>query len=65
MWYDKHSRDLPWRENIDFYSVYISEVMLQQTKVETVIPYYNKWLNEYPTIDSVAFSNLDDLLKLW
>ena len=65
MWYDKHSRDLPWRENIDFYSVYLSEVMLQQTKVETVIPYYNKWLNEYPTIDSVAFSNLDDLLKLW
>ena len=39
--------------------------MLQQTKVETVIPYYKKWLNKYPTLETVALSNIDDLLKLW
>ena len=64
-WYDQNKRDLPWRKYNDLYHVYLSEVMLQQTKVETVIPYYIRWLNKYPTIESVALSNLDDLLKLW
>ena len=64
-WFDIHRRDLPWRKYKDVYHVYLSEVMLQQTKVETVIPYYEKWLKQYPTIKSVALSNQDDLLKLW
>jgi len=64
-WYDQNKRDLPWRKYNDLYHVYLSEVMLQQTKVETVIPYYKRWLKKYPTIESVALSNLDDLLKLW
>ena len=64
-WYDINRRDLPWRECKGFYPVYLSEVMLQQTKVETVIPYYKKWLNKYPTLETVALSNIDDLLKLW
>ena len=64
-WYDINRRDLPWRECKGFYPIYLSEVMLQQTKVETVIPYYKKWLNKYPTLETVALSNIDDLLKLW
>ena len=64
-WFDANKRDLPWRKYNDFYHVYLSEVMLQQTKVETVIPYYNNWLKQYPTLESVALSNLDDLLKIW
>jgi len=64
-WFDINMRDLPWRKYNDLYHVYLSEVMLQQTKVETVIPYYKKWLKQYPTIESVALSNVDDLLKLW
>ena len=64
-WYDQNKRDLPWRKFNNLYHVYLSEVMLQQTKVKTVIPYYKRWLKKYPTIESVALSNLDDLLKLW
>ena len=64
-WYDQNKRDLPWRKNKNIYHVFLSEVMLQQTKVKTVIPYFNRWLNKYPTIESVALSNLEELLKLW
>ena len=64
-WYDKNKRDLPWRKTNDPYKIWLSEVMLQQTKVETVIPYYNNWLKNYKTIQSVAQANLDELLKIW
>jgi len=64
-WYDQNKRDLPWRKSQDPYKIWLSEVMLQQTQVETVIPYYKNWLKNYPTIQSVANANLDDLLKIW
>ena len=53
-WYSLNKRDLPWRRTSDPYKIWLSEVMLQQTQVETVIPYYEKWINHYPTIKSVA-----------
>jgi A/G-specific adenine glycosylase len=64
-WYDREKRLLPWRETLDPYKIWLSEVMLQQTQVNTVIPYFKKWLIHYPTIQSVAEAKLDDLLKLW
>ena len=65
LWYDVHKRKLPWREINDTYKTWLSEVMLQQTQVNTVIPYYKKWIKKYPTLLSVANSDIDDLLKLW
>ena len=64
-WYDHNKRDLPWRTSNLFYPVYVSEVMLQQTQVKTVIPFYTKWFIRFPSIESVAVSNIDELLKLW
>ena len=56
---------MPWRSTNDPYKIWLSEIMLQQTQVKTVIPYYNKWVKKYPTLESVAKSNIDDLLKIW
>lgn len=64
-WYDKNKRDLPWRRFKDPYKIWLSEVMLQQTQVKTVIPYYKRWLNEFGTIQDVANAELDSLLKAW
>ncbi|MEE2876552.1 MAG: A/G-specific adenine glycosylase [Candidatus Neomarinimicrobiota bacterium] len=64
-WYDGNARDLPWRGENDPYRIWLSEVMLQQTRVETVIPYYNRWLKRFPTLESVAKSERDQLLKAW
>ena len=64
-WYDHNKRDLPWRKSKLFYPVYLSEVMLQQTQVKIVIPFYTKWLIRFPSIESVTQSNIDELLKLW
>ena len=64
-WYDSNSRDLPWRRTNDLYKIWISEVMLQQTRVETVVPYYLRWVEKYKTIKSVAKADNLKLLKLW
>ena len=64
-WYDANKRDLPWRETNDPYKIWLSEVMLQQTQVNTVIPYYKKWIERYPNLKPVAAAKLDNLLKLW
>ena len=64
-WFYSNKRNLPWRKTNDPYKIWISEVMLQQTKVDTVIPYYNKWIILFPTIEHVAKANLDLLLKCW
>ena len=64
-WYSKHKRDLPWRHSKDPYKIWLSEIMLQQTQVDTVIPYYKKWLNKYPTLKDVAHAAEGDLLKIW
>ncbi|MDF2669926.1 MAG: A/G-specific adenine glycosylase, partial [Paenibacillus sp.] len=64
-WYKKHNRDLPWRRTRDPYSIWISEVMLQQTRVDTVIPYYNRFVDKFPTIEALADAPEEEVLKLW
>tara|TARA_B100000029_G_scaffold375236_1_gene369580 strand:+ start:22347 stop:23435 length:1089 start_codon:yes stop_codon:yes gene_type:complete len=64
-WYRKNCRNLPWRKDKDPYKIWLSEVMLQQTKVSTVIPYYNNWLKRFPTIQHVASSDIDEVIKIW
>jgi A/G-specific adenine glycosylase len=58
-------RDLPWRRTRDPYRVWVSEVMLQQTRVDVVIPYYERWLEQFPTIDDLAAASTDDVLRVW
>lgn len=64
-WYDAHAADLPWRENQDAYRVWLSEIMLQQTQVETVKPYFARFLAAFPTVHALAAAPLSDVLKLW
>jgi A/G-specific adenine glycosylase len=64
-WYDRHKRDLPWRRGNDPYHIWVSETMLQQTQVETVIPFYERFLTRWPTLASLAEAQLDDVLKMW
>jgi A/G-specific adenine glycosylase len=68
-WYDRHRRVLPWRarrgEPADPYAVWLSEIMLQQTTVRAVAPYYARFLARWPTVDALAAAPLDDVLKLW
>jgi A/G-specific adenine glycosylase len=64
-WYQDHARSLPWRDNPDPYSVWISEVMLQQTRVETVLPYYERWMARFPTLASLAGASQHEVLSAW
>lgn len=64
-WFDRHKRSLPWRRSLDPYPVWLSEVMLQQTRVETVIPYFERFLARFPTVDDLAAAPLDEVLALW
>jgi len=64
-WFGVNQRDLPWRRTHDPYAIWISEIMLQQTQVKTVIPYYERWMRELPTIASFAAAKSQRVLKLW
>ena len=64
-WYKKNKRDLPWRANKDPYSIWLSEVMLQQTTVVAVIPYYEKFLKKFPTVKDLAKASEHDVLEAW
>ncbi len=64
-WYDAHKRTLPWRDIHDPYRTWVSETMLQQTRVETVLGYYARFLERFPTIAALSDAPLDDVLKLW
>ncbi len=64
-WYKHHARILPWRETNDPYAIWISEIMLQQTRVEAVIPYFQRWLAAFPTLPALASASIDDVLKQW
>lgn len=64
-WYRKHRRDLPWREHPDAYRVWVSEIMLQQTRVEAVKPYYERFLEAFPDVAALAEAEEDKLLKMW
>lgn len=64
-WYETNKRVLPWRETSDPYRIWVSEIMLQQTKVDTVIDYYHRFLEKYPTIFDLAAATEEDVLKSW
>ena len=64
-WYAQNHRPLPWRRKRDPYCIWVSEVMLQQTQVDTVIPYYLRFVERFPTIESVAESDLQAVLTMW
>src|SRR5438445_10619415 len=64
-WYRQHGRDLPWRQTSDPYKILVSEVMLQQTQVERVIPKYHEFLERYPTLQDLAEAPIDDVRKAW
>ncbi len=64
-WYSRNARDLPWRRTRDPYAIWVSEIMLQQTRVETVIPYYERWMARFPSVRSLAQASLDEVLRMW
>ena len=64
-WFRANGRDLPWRQTRDPYSVLVSEIMLQQTQVATVLPYYDRWLRRFPTFAALSNASIDDVLHAW
>ncbi|MFL6231963.1 MAG: A/G-specific adenine glycosylase [Thermoanaerobaculia bacterium] len=64
-WFDQHRRDLPWRRTSDPYKIWLSEVMLQQTRVETVLPFYNRFLERFPAVEDLARAEVEEVLALW
>src|ERR1700728_4255110 len=64
-WYDRHKRDLPWRANRDPYRVWLSEIMLQQTRVDAVIEHYHEFLRRFPTVQNLAAAREASVLAAW
>ena len=64
-WYDTHGRALPWRSTSDPYHILVSEVMLQQTQVDRVLPKYEEWLRKFPSLDALAAAPEDDAVRTW
>ena len=64
-WFSEQGRDLPWRDVKDPYLVWLSEVMLHQTRVETVIPYYDRFRRQFPTVEALAKASMNDVLRIW
>ncbi len=64
-WYERHARRLPWRGHPDPYAVWVSEIMLQQTQVETAIPYFERWMARFPSIAALANASQQDVLQTW
>ena len=64
-WYSKNKRDLPWRKTNDPYKIWLSEIILQQTRISTGIPYYEKFLERYPNVTSLSLATEIEILKMW
>ena len=64
-WYTVEKRDLPWRKTEDPYAIWVSEVMLQQTQVKTVIPYYERFLQRFPGVEQLGTASLEEVLTVW
>src|SRR5512147_440208 len=64
-WYHAHKRNLPWRRYSHAYAVWVSEIMLQQTRVETVIPYFEKWMRLFPNVQALANASEREVLNAW
>ena len=65
VWYDLNKRDLPWRNSINPYIIWVSEIILQQTRIEQGLPYFKKFINKYPNVFELSRANLDDLMNIW
>jgi len=65
IWYEGYKRDLPWRKDKDPYKIWVSEVMLQQTRVEVVKPYFKRWINRFPTLESLATAQEEEVIQYW
>lgn len=64
-WFDAHQRDLPWRRTRDPYAIWVSEIMLQQTQVSTVIPFWERWMQRFPTVWALAQADEQEVLAMW
>lgn len=64
-WWDAGHADWPWRQTRDPYAIWVAEIMLQQTQIATVLPYYQRWLERFPTVESLAAATLDEVLSIW
>lgn len=64
-WYGENARQLPWRDHPDPYAIWVSEIMLQQTRVDTVVPYFERWMKRFPTVDMLARASQQQVLGLW
>ena len=64
-WYEINKRDLPWRRHRDPYYIWVSEIIRKETRVDTVIPYFHRFIERFPTIQSLADAPEDDVLKCW
>ncbi|MBY0327951.1 MAG: hypothetical protein K2Q30_13585, partial [Gemmataceae bacterium] len=64
-WFGERKRDLPWRKTRDPFAIWVSEIMLQQTQVATVIPYFERFLKSFPTVDALASADEQEVLKHW
>lgn len=64
-WYRANKRDLPFRRERDPYKIWVSEIMAQQTQIATMLPYYEKWVTKYPTVQDLAAADIDEILKMW
>lgn len=64
-WFDTGARDLPWRRTRDPYAIWVSEIMLQQTRVRAAVPYYERFMRRFPTVQKLAGARIDSILKLW
>src|SRR5438552_7008621 len=64
-WFDRHRRDLPWRRDRDPYHIWVSEIMLQQTQVATVVEFYTRFLEAFPTVAALAAADVQEVLRRW
>src|SRR6478735_3963634 len=64
-WYGRHGRDLPWRKTDDPYHILVSEIMLQQTQVDRVLPKYHEWLDKYPSLEALAEAPVAEVAETW
>ena len=64
-WFQENARDLPWRDTYSPYQVWISEIMLQQTQMDRVVTYFNRWIKRFPAIDTLTGASEEEVLKLW
>src|SRR5450755_3011266 len=64
-WFRAHQRDLPWRSSRDPYGIWVAEIMLQQTRIAAVLPYYERFLRRFPTVEALAAARESEVLKFW